>query len=657
MKVRALALVALSVVVAVGLGAYPIDSNDRIIPFREIKPGMEGFGKTVIKGNEIQTFAVKVIDVIDNPGVLDDHIVVRVGGPTIRQAGGVAAGMSGSPIYIHNKLAGALWGSWGFQVGAEPIALVRPIETMLALLEPLREKAQARLSRAFDMPLGVIGSVKIDGQAKQIQIVSQMPSPSERAQHPDMIFIQPTATPLLVSGIEGRALKYLKEGISERLMRAAGMRRALLPLAQEDFVFELSQGLEERYSIRVQPTGLSGAAAHASAYTSSEIELQEGGPFGVMLTDGDVTVGAFGTVSYIEENILLGFGHWLFPAGETEFFLTDAYILDTVESLETPFKLGVPGKTIGAILEDRWQGVGGVVQIKPRLLSVSLTVRDRDLGVTRTAQFRIAYYESLIPILFLVGALDVVDRTLNRIGPGTMIVRYTLKANDLSEPLTRTDVFASLSDIAVTGPLRVAQTLFTLTRNEFRDVGFHSVDIELDVQSAVKALRVKSIKTDKESYKPGETVKYTVTLQAYRAPEQKVEGELPLPEKLDTSSVTLVAFGGPRRSSRDEEAPEFDSLEELIEALQSLPSNNSLTVEFLNLPTSEEESSEDSEDADTESQAKFKRTQALGEVLVYGEKTVEIKIKGEEKPEEPTPQKPEEPKPEKKPCKFPFYCP
>lgn len=652
---RLIKVAVLGALLLVSLGARLADSQSQIMPFREIKPGMEGFGKTVIKGTEIQTFSVKVVNVIDNPGVLDDHIVVRVGGPTIRQAGGVAAGMSGSPIYINNRLAGALWGSWGFQVGAEPIALVRPIETMLALIEPLREKEQMRLGQVPHTPLGVIGSVEIDGQLKQIEVVSRMPSPSERANHPDTIFIQAAATPLLVSGLDGRALKYLKDGMSERLMRAAGMRQALLPLAREDFIHELAQGLEERYSIRVQPTGLSGAVAHASAYTSEPFELQEGGPFGVMLTDGDITIGAFGTVSYVEDHIILGFGHWLFPAGETEFFLTEAYILDTVESLETPFKLGVPGRTVGTIFEDRWQGVGGVAEIEPRLLYVSLTVKDRDLGVTNRVQFRIAYYESLIPFLFLVGALDAVDRTLNRIGPGTMIARYTLKADELSEPFTRTDVFASLSDIAVTGPLRIAQTLFTLVRNEFRDVGFSSLDIELDVQRAVKALRVKSIKTDKESYEPGEAVKYTVILQAYRGEEQKVEGELPLPEKLDTSSVTLRAFGGPRKSDQ-EEAPEFDSLENLIEALQSMASNNSLTVEFLNLPQDDsEEGSPESED--TEPETKFKRTQTLDEVLVYGEKTVEIKIKGAEKPEEPAPEKPEEPKPEKKPCKFPFYCP
>lgn len=652
MRFRALALVALSLVIAVGLGARPAASSDRIISFSEIKPGMEGFGKTVIKGNEIQTFSVRVINVIDNPGVLDDHIVVRVGGPTIRQAGGVAAGMSGSPIYINNKLAGALWGSWDFQVGAEPMALVRPIETMLALLEPLKEKAQTRLSRSFDLPSGVIGSVEIDGQLKQIKVVSRMPSPSERADHPDTIFIQAAATPLLVSGLDGRALRYLKDGISERVMRAAGMRQALLPLAREDFVHELSQGLEERYSIRVQPTGLSGAAAHASAYTSDPLELQEGGPFGVMLTDGDVTIGAFGTVSYVEDHFVLGFGHWLLPAGETEFFLTEAYILDTVESLERPFKLGVPGRTVGTIFEDRLQGVGGAAEIEPRLLHVSLSVKDKDLGVANKVQFRIAYYESLIPLLFLVGVVEAVDHTLNRIGPGTMIARYTLKADELRQPFTRTDVFASFIDIALTGPLRIAQTLSTLVRNEFRDVGFSAIDIELDVQRAVKALRVKSIKTDQESYKPGDTVKYTVILQAYRSEEQRVQGELPLPEKLDTSSVTLVAFGGPRKSDQ-EETPEFDSLEDLIEALQNVTGNNSLTVEFLNLPRDDSEG-ESSESKDEDTEVKFKRTQTFDETIVYGEKTLEIKI---EKPEEPTPEKPEEPKPEKKPCKFLFYCP
>jgi hypothetical protein len=234
------------------------------------------------------------------------------------------------------------------------------------------------------------------------------------------------------------------------------------------------------------------------------------------------------------------------------------------------------------------------------------------------------------------------------------VVRYTIQGNKLTQPIARTDVFASFSDIAVTGPLRVAQMLFMLARNEFADVQFNKVDMEIEAEQTVRALRVRSLKTDKEKYKPGETVKYSVVLKPYRGEEQTIEGSLQLPQKLERSSLTLLAFGGPRRSERDsQEAPEFDSLDALVAALQNIPGNNELTVEFSNLVAEAEENSEDS----AEKTRQFRRLEKLGEVVVYGEKTREIKI-DLDKPEEPKTEEPEpKPEPKKKPCKYLFYCP
>jgi hypothetical protein len=642
-KRRFLGIILITVLV-LGVFTQGSEQNSRIFPFSQIKPGMKGLGKTVVKGDEIRTFDVTVVDVIDNIGVLNDHIVVRLDGAAIRQSGGVAAGMSGSPIYINNKLAGALWGAWGFQVGAQPIALIRPIETMLTLVSALKMKEQDRLQRGAFVPHGSIGAITLDGERKQIEIVSERP----RELRPDTIFVEPAATPLLVSGLSGRAIQWLRAGASERAIRSAN-NNALLSLRQGDFLDEITQGLEERYDMKVRPTGLSGAAARASYYKKDPIPIVEGGPLGVMLTDGDITLGAFGTVSYVEEQIVLAFGHWFFPAGETEFFLTEAFILDTVEALDRPFKLGVSGRTVGAIFEDRWQGVGGVAEVQPRSFDVNISVRDRDLKTSHNVSFRVAYYESLMPLLLLVSALETVDQTLNRVGPGTMITRYTIQGADLPRPLARTDVFASFSDIAVTGPLRVAQMLFFLARNEFADVRFSKVDIEIEAEQRVRALRVRALKTDKEKYKPGETVKYTVILKPYRGEEQTVEGNLKLPEALDRSSLTLLAFGGPRRSERDnQEAPEFDSLEALVETLQNIPGNNELTVEFSGLADEETKESE-------EQSGELRRLERLGEVVVYGERTHEIKIELG-KPEEPKPEDPK-PEPKKKPCKYLFYCP
>ena len=101
----------------------------------EIKVGMTGIGKTVVAGDVISDFAAEVLGVIDEPGTLSDFIVVRVSGEAIGRSGGIAQGMSGSPIYVGGKLIGALSraATWSKEITA--IGLVTPIEPMLAVLD------------------------------------------------------------------------------------------------------------------------------------------------------------------------------------------------------------------------------------------------------------------------------------------------------------------------------------------------------------------------------------------------------------------------------------------------------------------------------------------------------------------------------------------
>ena len=74
----------------------------------EIEVGMTGIGLTIVAKDVIDEFYVEVLGIIDQPGILADFIVIRVSGEAIGRAGGIAQGMSGSPIYIDGKLIGAL---------------------------------------------------------------------------------------------------------------------------------------------------------------------------------------------------------------------------------------------------------------------------------------------------------------------------------------------------------------------------------------------------------------------------------------------------------------------------------------------------------------------------------------------------------------------
>jgi hypothetical protein len=221
--------------------------------------------------------------------------------------------------------------------------------------------------------------------------------------------------------------------------------------------------------------------------------------------------------------------------------------------------------------------------------------------------------------------------------------------------LERSDVFTSFNDIALFGPLQVAQVVFLLNQNEFTDPQIERIDVDISTIQPIRLLQVQSIQTDKEVYQPGETVRYVVELKPYRGEQMKVTGSFQLPEELNARRLTLHVFGGPRRQ-RDSQTQtlEYTDLEQLIEALEKATTNDQLTVELLGLPR------EGGEDEDSS----FQDIQRLGDWVVTGEErtTIQIELPKPEEPEGPEEQKPEE-QPEQKPeeieepeCDQPFYC-
>ena len=102
------------------------------MPVKDIKPGMKGYGLTVFQGTKPERFDVEVIDVLQNFRPRHELILVKTQHPRLEVAN-VVAGMSGSPIFIDDKMIGAYAYGWTF--GKEPVAGVTPIRTMLDDLE------------------------------------------------------------------------------------------------------------------------------------------------------------------------------------------------------------------------------------------------------------------------------------------------------------------------------------------------------------------------------------------------------------------------------------------------------------------------------------------------------------------------------------------
>src|SRR4249919_9546 len=102
----------------------PVD----VMPLRDVRPGMEGVGRTVFEGATIESFGVRILGVLENAiGPRRSLVLARLeGGPLAKT--GVIAGMSGSPVFIGGRLLGAV--SYAFPFGKEPIAGITPIADM-----------------------------------------------------------------------------------------------------------------------------------------------------------------------------------------------------------------------------------------------------------------------------------------------------------------------------------------------------------------------------------------------------------------------------------------------------------------------------------------------------------------------------------------------
>lgn len=157
-----------------------------IIPLDEVKAGMTGYGKTVFSGNEIEEFEIKIIDVLDNRSLDEDLILIKLTGDKVEDYGGIAAGMSGSPIYLEDKLIGAI--GYGWNNSDHRYGLVTPIERMLKLLD------NNEVERS-DSNLG-----NLDFDLEEF--------------NPDQNFIR-TESPIMVSGMRGRALERLEKNLAD----------------------------------------------------------------------------------------------------------------------------------------------------------------------------------------------------------------------------------------------------------------------------------------------------------------------------------------------------------------------------------------------------------------------------------------------------------
>lgn len=445
------------------------------MPLIEVKEGMRGSARTVFRGSEPEEFKVEILGVLPGGvGPKQDLIIGRIsGGSADRTA--VFAGMSGSPVYINNRLVGAI--SYSFPFSKEPICGITPIEQMIELFDqnasPQKQPAPRAIAFAelaattweprFNPVQGSSGLLSVSNQNSALMAVAGQT-------------FQPIATPITFNGFSQETL----DKFAPRLLQAG-----LLPVA-----------------------AAGGAAAITPLKKASETTLVGGTSVSIQLTRGDFSLAAAGTVTLRDNNKIYAFGHPFLNLGGSDLPMSESHVVTVVPNINNSFKLAVPDSMVGSMTQDRSTGVFGTLGRAPKLIPVTLNVLT-SRGKTETLKYEVAKDNFLTPLLLNITVYNSLIGRERGLGETTVTIDGEIVLVDQQKVKINRRFSGDVANQFAAASLAIP--IDVLLSSSFENLEMSAINISVASVDGRKTAELDRISVDRVKVKAGETVE----VQAY----------------------------------------------------------------------------------------------------------------------------------------------
>ncbi len=351
---------------ATAVSARSRRANSNIIPVDQIRPGMKGYAVTVFHGDQTDRFAIEVVDVVHNYLPKQDAVLFTSPDPRLKHSG-IVGGMSGSPIYIGGKLAGAL--AYGYRFNKDPIGGLTPIANMLEVADlPFRP--------------GVLPTRRIATRAGASAWADSMlglnKSPLPERRRPtltDAVGLAPLGVPMSVSGLGPTAMSMLADQFG------------MIP----------TRG---------------GSAGTNSARKPKPKRWKPGDSMSVLLVAGENSVAPNGTITWVgpKGKKLLGFGHPMFGDGPSNLPFSDARIHTIIPSVERSVKISSPLQLRGVMYQDRQPAIAMRTDLTAKMIPVVTTLDAADPDVpSREYRNHVALGVDITPNLLAILVSDAAE--------------------------------------------------------------------------------------------------------------------------------------------------------------------------------------------------------------------------------------------------------
>ncbi|HUK89572.1 MAG TPA: hypothetical protein VLZ81_04165, partial [Blastocatellia bacterium] len=520
--------------------------DTQFMPVEDIRAGMTGYGITVFQGTKPERFEVTVLGVLQGvPNPKQCSVIAKLSGAAVERTS-VFAGMSGSPVYIDNKLVGAV--AFTYPFSKEPIAGITPIKFMIENFDRGPEHpAQAPQRVSFSTLIADNGAKasapdQATAGSSRTEPVSQMGSGG----------LVPIATPVSISGVPQQAIDFFSSELKKFGIQAIA--------------------------------GAGGASALTPMVAATDDTLAPGTSVSVQLVRGDFTLDAAGTVTYREGNKIYAFGHPFLSSGVTSWPMAESPVITVVPNVNNSFKLDAGGSLVGSICQDRSTGVYGELGQKPKMIPVHVVVHT-SRNKTETYNFEMISDPALTPLLMKLMTFSAVTATERSIGSQTISLNGRISIAGQPD-LVLDNTFSTANGAVFQAVAAVEKPLAVLLGSGFDPIDITGINVDVTSNDARASGTLSRLWVDKTEVHRGDTIE----VQAFARNDNGAEFVQRIPVKIPVDApvgevAVLVGDGNSINVAdlRAQAGSDFTpkDLGQLVRRMNKLKHNNRLYVKVL----------------------------------------------------------------------------
>ncbi|MDD4159379.1 MAG: SpoIVB peptidase S55 domain-containing protein [Synergistaceae bacterium] len=569
---------------------------DPVLPLSDIKPGMKAEIRTVLRGTKISRFPATLLGIVPRKTSPKNLILLRVDDPYVRANGGIAAGMSGSRVYVGGKLVGAI--GYGWEFGDNNLGLVTPIEEM---------------AKAFDWPdripkFGVSPKIEKEPVSDDVKSAAKDGKAGESEEKPasEDIKAAPDPSDFAIEGItsadatsEDQSDEEETDSVSDKpvsgdadsetvsgdiaMLYDAPLVPLAMPVQVDGISSRITEEMKKRLGLPLMPLG---SASSSSSAAELDSRPEPGSAVGASLAWGDIQMGGIGTLTALsKDGRFIAFGHPMVGQGAVSFPLTKATILQVIPSMASSFKLGYQGPIIGIITQDRPEAIAGHIGKLAPAISYKVTFNDVDRKYHTVKRFQTVADSFTGPVIGSMGMLGIIDDLWARKGEGTAILKYKFYGGNLPGGWERRNIFFSDKDL-ISSLLREFDGLSDLfALNQFQEIRPFGVDLDVEITRDARVVFIEKLEiaNKKDSYSPGDKLELKITLRPWRKRSMVKKIPVTVPKNAVGFCEIVVRGGGimePEQESLATGLRVISTLDEMLKELSIKETNNQIVAEI-----------------------------------------------------------------------------